>query len=498
MKKKSISRQSSLTKWLLVPFVAIAVFCVSLISFQHFPTGNILGTTSPNMTVVTVNPGQTITAIPSRFVGMSFETSNLCKLVGEWNTPVFEQLMKNLGPQLIRIGGNAADKTTWNPTGTASCASTQTVLTKSLVDSFYNLAFRINSKVIWTLNLGNNNPAQSSQAAVYLVNKGKEVGGSAGSFMWGLGIGNEPDLFIGNGTRQTGYAVKNYVSEWVSYKNAIRTALNQPNFKFMANDNCCNDTWFNGLLNQERSSIGLVTHHFYPTRSNETGARAATVENLLSPTLMASTTRDYVDKWVATANGIPVSLNETSTTAGGGQRGLSDTFASTLWGVDYMFTVMAHGVKNVNFHTGTSPSIYSPITNYDKNTWIARPLYYALLMVRYAAPGGSLVATSVQSPSNVVAHSVLDGKGILRVVVINKDLKNSATVQVNSGKTTYKSAQSMLLQAPAVTATSGVTLGGSSVQADGTWKGELQQLTINRGVASLNLAPTSAAVVVFQ
>lgn len=448
-------------------------------------------------TFISVDPTKKITPIPARYVGMSFETSNLCNMTGAWNTPVFEQLFKNLGPQLIRIGGNAADRALWNPDGTASCSSTKTVLTKSLITSFFTFASRVNAKVIWTLNLGNYAPSTYSQEASFVVSKGKEVGGSAGSFLWALGIGNEPDLYIGNGTKPSTYTVNSYVSEWKNYKNTIRNTLSQQNYKFMANDNCCNDKWFDGLISQERDSLSLITHHFYPTRSDESGARAATIENLLSPALMQNTTKDYLDKWVATANGIPVAVNETNSTAGGGLKGLSDTFASSLWAVDYMYMALQHGVKYVNFHTGASPSIYSPITNYEQNTWIARPLYYALLFFRSAAPDGNIVSSTIQTPYNVVSYSTVDGKNILRTAIINKDLKNNSIVQVTIPQG-YKTASTLSLVAPSVTATKDVSFGGNQVKADGSWKGDSTPITIENSKVTLSVPMASAVLLILQ
>ena len=58
------------------------------------------------------HPGYTI---PSTFEGLSFETEVLSKNPSYLNADnkVFIQLIKNLGPGLMRIGGNSSDEITW-------------------------------------------------------------------------------------------------------------------------------------------------------------------------------------------------------------------------------------------------------------------------------------------------------------------------------------------------------------------------------------------------
>lgn len=515
MAKRKIRRKNSLTKaWrrvyayggLAIASCALLVCGYYLANFQGRHT---LGaSTSTNIdTTITVEASKVVASVPARYQGLSFETSNTCKMVGIWDQDivtesngtkvnVFEQLLKNLGAQTIRIGGVSADKNAlWGTSGSYECVSGKTVITPQLIDQLYDLSHRVGAKVIWTLNLGNYAPSTSSQEANYLITKGAQVGGSSGTYLWGLAIGNEPDLFVYTGVKSS-YDVTHFISDWSIYKNTIRKTTGHPAFKFVGDDNASNATWFSTFLSNESGNLSRVTKHFYPTQAGSTDpAKSPTISNLLSPSLMQRTTSNF-DTWKKQSGNIPLAIDETNSTAGG-QRGVSDTFAAALWALDYNFSALEHGVSEVNYHTGGSPTIYSPITNYNHNQWIARPLYYGMLAFHQAAPDGTIAQTSTKSPYNVVAHSDIDSRGALHVVVINKDLSHQASARISAGKQ-YLSASFMRLEAPSVTATSGVTLGARNVKADGTWRGASTQIQVVNGDVQLAIPQASAVVITFQ
>ena len=51
-------------------------------------------------------------------------------------------------------------------------------------------------------------------------------------------------------------------------------------------------------------------------------------------------------------SGRPFRLAETNSCYSGGKQGVSDTFASALWGADLMYQLAAAGGKGINFHGG--------------------------------------------------------------------------------------------------------------------------------------------------
>src|SRR5207237_8295844 len=55
-------------------------------------------------------------------------------------------------------------------------------------------------------------------------------------------------------------------------------------------------------------------------------------------------------------DGFTFRLSETNSFFHGGAAGASDTFASALWGLDYLHRWAAHGAAGLNFHTGDTVS----------------------------------------------------------------------------------------------------------------------------------------------
>jgi hypothetical protein len=528
----------------ILAVIAVAAIGTYLLESSHAATLPDLSATS---TTVTVNPNNVTTVIPARYLGFSFETSSLCNLTESWNTPTFQQLVKNLGPQVIRIGGNSADLALWNPNGAAECSgtdgSTKTVLNDQLVGDFFNLAHGLNSKVMWTLNLGNYAPDTYSNEANYVINEGAALGGSDGSFLWALGIGNEPDLYSGDLTRPASWPLSggggnnSFMSAWNSYSDTIRQTTNHPALKFMGPDVADNDTWFSTFNNTEQSVLSHTTHHYYAIHTNNppyrsgsqlkslsacSGVPSNIVPNsnqnssqlqaeisqcyrnaLLSKQLMSQAGTD-ISSWKSESDGVPLAIDEANSVTGG-ETGSSNTFASSLWGLDFLYTALDNGASQVNFHD-TAGSPYTPIAFSDSGLATPQALYYAMLAFHYAAAAGNLVSTSVSSSSNVTAYSV-SNNGALHVTIINKDT-TATTVKITPGGS-YGTANTVALTAPSISATTGqlsansgacagtVTLGNSSVCTNGTWTAAPTNLNPVNGKWAVSVPADSAMIVDF-
>jgi hypothetical protein len=115
-------------------------------------------------------------------------------------------------------------------------------------------------------------------------------------------------------------------------------------------------------------------------------------------------------------------------------------FASALWGIDHFYTLAKLGVAGVNVQTGTNinggltcKGIYLPVCNQD-GVWVARPLYYAMLLFPEAAVGRSVpVQVTAEGGSNFVAHATVGNDGVVRVALINKEASTAQTSPWRSG-----------------------------------------------------------------
>lgn len=132
------------------------------------------------------------------------------------------------------------------------------------------------------------------------------------------------------------------------------------------------------------TNLGFVTLHYYAT--NRCHDNIVTISELLDQNRMdafVSTAKE----WVAATNsrGLAVVNGETNSVACEGQKGVSDAFASTVWGLDWLFTNFNVGMQRVNFLANNS--YYSPVfvttaVSPDDSDLIylnfVAPLYYAM------------------------------------------------------------------------------------------------------------------------
>ena len=205
----------------------------------------------------------------------------------------------------------------------------------------------------------------------------------------------------------------------------------------------------------------------------------------------------------AAAHGLALRVDETNSAFGFGQPGVSDVFASALWGVDHLFTLADLGVAGVNIQTGTDGAggltcagIYLPLCG-EGDRYTARPLYYAMLLFHQAGVGRTLPAqVSASGGANVTAHAVLADDGSVRVALINKEATTSADVSVTIPPAPADgSAGVMRLLGPSLEARTGVTLGGASVAEDGRWSpAPLEEAERSGGAWHVHLPAGSAAL----
>jgi uncharacterized protein (TIGR03437 family) len=450
-------------------------------------TARAQNTTLPVLiTVNTALPGATI---PQDFLGLSFETGSLTSATGfPAENAQFQQMVSQLGLGWLRFGGNSVDKTGW-ARGQRTSASSSSTLMSSDVDRAIAFARSTGWRVLWGLNLKSSNASTAADEADYLQQNGSDV-------LSGFEIGNEPDLYSGN-------TLVNFESNWKSFADAIQ-AKNAKAILTGPADAGNISTWTGPFVNVEGSRLALVTQHFYPLGPPPTvpasQPNSASIANLLS-----ANTRGTADsaaqalQTIVTKPALPWRMAETNSCYNGGYDGVSNVFASALWGVDYMLTLAGHASGGLNFHGGGT-GLYTPIatsTTGGNTTIAARPLYYAMLLFG-AALGTRVVPMTVNSSRvNATAYGLLDAAGGLRVVVINKDTQFDAAVQITPGPA-YTQATAIRLAAPSLTEKTAITLAGASVAADGTWTPQAgETVQGSGGTFNLTVPAGTAAVVGF-
>src|SRR5271167_2776770 len=123
---------------------------------------------------------------------------------------------------------------------------------------------------------------------------------------------------------------------------------------------------------------------------------------------------------------LPFRLAETNSCYAAGRQGVSDTFASALWGADLMYQLAQAGGIGINFHGG-GYGWYTPIAGTTRNGFVARPIFYGMLLFAQAGPG-TLLDTKItgggvgaEAEPMQSAYGLVSDAGKVRLVVFNRD-----------------------------------------------------------------------------
>jgi hypothetical protein len=202
----------------------------------------------------------------------------------------------------------------------------------------------------------------------------------------------------------------------------------------------------------------------------------------------------------------------------GGKPGLSNAFCSALWAADYLLKLASFGCAGVNLHGGgasvirsalgghlpgenLSPeaaaiaaegSFYTPIAGSREKGFSARPIFYGMKLAGALAGGRMRPALFDEAPVNASAWAADMPDGRTRLVLLNKDAHQKLEILVP----TTNDAELWRLQAPALTATSGVTLAGTTIRPGRTWQpANEEHLASKDGNLKIEMGPGSGAAV---
>ncbi|HWD86860.1 MAG TPA: glycosyl hydrolase family 79 C-terminal domain-containing protein [Mucilaginibacter sp.] len=433
---------------------------------------------------LTLEIGQPGNTIPLNFEGLSFENWILSRNPEflDGNNQVFVTLLKNLGPGIIRMGGNSSDETDWTGDG-FNTNSHFDILTPANIDKLADLSTKTNWQVIFGLNLGHDNINASVDEAKYLYNK-------LGSNLLALQIGNEPDYYR-LGYRPVSYSVLDYENEWLANFTPIKAQI--PTANFAGPDVSDNLEWASIFATDDGSNICFMDAHYYndgpATRADIDCQTILSTDYTLVPYLQSL-------NFDSQKSGLPYRITETNSIWGGGKQGVSDTFSATLWALDLMWTIAANNGQGINFHGGEL--VYSPISVSSSGQCTPNAVYYAMLAFKYGASGGTIIPVNISNNTNGLNYtayaSYKNGSGY-SMTIINKEQKKGVSVTVNAGKN-VNSIDILRLTAPAFDSKTGITFAGSAVQNDGSFSPatkESKQVGSNSFTITV---PAASAVVV--
>jgi hypothetical protein len=432
--------------------------------------------------MISVSPSKAGPMISSAFSGFSFEMAlllpneNGVRYFRPDNQPLLA-LFRQLGIKSLRIGGNTSDRDAKQLPGEADW------------DSLFGFAKAAGVKVIYCLRLRNGDPADAARTVKYIMDRYAPQ-------VEAFSIGQEPSAYpvekvdtrsnlerMGAGAEKFSYA--DYREAWIRFATAIIAAV--PTVQFCGPAVHNNAVWARNFMSDfgPANHVTMCVMHLY---AGGAGNKVPTPEIGRDRMLSGEFVKTYQklhDGFVpmSQTNGLSYRLEEVNNYFNGGATNVSDTFASALWGLEFMHWWAVHGAAGLNFHSGDrvaagfqlQPSKYTAYHS-TSNGYHVRPLGYAMKAFDLGGRGRVVRTESLSNTgAKLVSYGVQAEDGSLYLTLINKDHGPSAkdvTVAL-VGLDGYATGQVMFLTTPDgdVATKSGITLGGAEIKPDATWTG---------------------------
>ena len=440
--------------------------------------------------------------VAHNFLGLSFEVGSLSRIAGYSGEGDLVSMLRSLGVGVLRFGGITADEqTAWVDETTPRPAWALGVLEAGDLRGLGRLAAASGWHVLLTLGFGHFDAAAAAgEAAVAKA--------TLGASLEAIEIGNEPDSYARHGLRPQPWTPIQYQEQINAYRVAIEAVA--PGIPLAGPDSSGSSAYEKwGLSEAIYQRPALLTGHHYPLGCAE--QPPPTIERLLSPEirqLEQRSLRRY--QFIAQETEVPFRMDETNTVSCGGVAGISNTFASALWAVNYLTKAMTMGVSGINLEgnpancEGYTPVCAPTPEDLLTGTLRAQPEWYALLLAKALIGERPLRTTVKPKPAdrpNVEATTFLAPDGTLQFVLVDDDPPGAPRVAAHLHVgSDFHGASVMSLTAPSPAALSGVKLGGREVQSDGQWSEPktLPRVANKHGVITVKLAPSSAALVTAQ
>ncbi len=429
-------------------------------------------------------------AIGPAFAGFSYEKAELVHPLFRPSNRNLIALFKLLGPSLLRVGGDSSDKMVWTPNGRGQ---KWPQVAPSDVASLAGFVKATGWQCLYTVNLGGSaNASTSPQLAADEVAYAVKVFGPS---LYGIEIGNEPDSYNKPRRQYDGqeWSLQKYEALWNEYRSAIlarspNVMITGPAAGHLA------DWTIPFTKDQGKDKDSLLTDHYYANHNHS--EPYFTPQVLISPDPQLQKNLQMM-RDASKETGIPFRISETNSYTSD-FHGTTDTFASTLWAIDYLFECAQGGAQGVNFHSAKTVG-YTPIADDENNVLEVRPEYYGILFFTLAGKG-PIYPTKVSAGSHdVSAYAVKTSTG-WSVVIVNKDLSQGLRATVQLPQNVNSANLIMVNQGeggpPNLAATSGVTIQGSQISTDGRFSpGEPYELPA-RGSQISCFVPAISAVLI--
>jgi hypothetical protein len=470
----------------------------------------------PNVAIrIQTGPSQAV--IPQSFLGLSWETTSLAypSLV----STQLANLMRGLGPGLLRVSGVSVDRTRWGIPGAQTTPWELATIAPPVLERLGTLMRETRWGLLLGLDLGHvETPA--------LVQEASTASALLGSSLAAIQIGNEPDLYTHAPSpafrvllgferlREPPWGVQQYEAEITSLRAALAAAGATPP---LYGPDTAGPAWLASYAQAEGRGLASLAAHYYPLDRCSGGrllVHGATLKSLLGARVARNEQRALrALVRLAAANSLPLRIDEANSVACAGQPSVSDTFGAALWALDFSLLAAREGVSGINFHGGLGQCgaggivapWYSPLCALPDGQLRPRPAYYALLALR-SLEGCAFVPVTSNAPPNIAVFALRAPDGSLRAVIDHMELATRGTrrrkvppaspVTVSvAAPASYAQASVVRLAAPSASSLGGATFGGAIVAPDGSFPGAVSAPVASaHGAFAVHVRPASAVI----
>jgi len=483
---------------------ALLVFAVAPVAPLTASAATAAGPAGPAVPAVSDTATLTVDAahpagrLAADAVGLSFEMRELGIGNLDPDRGNVAQLLETLGASNVRIGGNTLDRDTlWVPAGQSPPDPkpdwVQDVVTRADIQRLRKLLDVTGWKAEVGINVGRWDAALGADQA-------KAMTAVLGPKLVAVECGNEPDQWAGKALRPAGYDYAAYHADWVACANAVGHG------RIAGPDTAgTSSTWASSLAADEHDRMAMLTVHQYAAGPD------LTITGMLSAGQHTAQLGSVASNLAAaSANGLPMRVDEANSAYGGGVDGVSNTYASALWALDYSLSMAQAGLEGVNIHGGLGVcndpiwngkfQRYTPFCAANQAYELAQvyqvmPIYYGLWMARQMGPGRFLPVT-LATGRNITAYAVRGDDGRTRIAVIQKDDTTAAPVAVTLTVGGHaRTAQVLHLTGTSLAAVP-TAVQGATVDISGRLRpGRPDAVNVRDGSLTLDVAAGSAAII---
>jgi hypothetical protein len=467
--------------------------------------------------------------VPIDYLGFSYESAQLADptFFAEDNHELISLFGLLSEKGVLRIGGNSSEFCWWKakpedrpPELPASAHAednwmphTFTAIEPIAIDRLAGFLQATGWKAIYGLNLGTGSPERDAEEAAYVAAK-------LGTRLLYFQIGNEPEFYRNpnNRLRPPDWDFDKYLAQWMSFARAVIQRV--PDARFGGPDVGSNAEWVVRFAQEAPKQlpgrIVACTSHYYAEGPPDDPR--TTVERLLAPDFRVERDVPRMIE-VARRSNVEYRMAEGNSCYRGGKPGLSNAFCSALWAADYLLTLASYGTAGVNLHGGGAKQIrmslgghlpgeqlvpdaasvaaegsfYTPIAGSRETRFSARPVFYGMKLAGLLAGGKMRAINPKALPAGATAWAADMPTGETRVIVLNKNPRDKLDVAISS----TGEARVWRLEAPSLTATSGVTLAGAVIRPGEAWKPVREERIVSKAGGAPATVPAASGAALF-